>query len=79
MMYGILWWYDISKVECGKIKKPEKAVIMKKIIDGVREPPLYEKWSTENETELVELKKKKIDMGGTRQFRRGKWRHRLML
>ena len=58
IMDGILWWYGMSKVECGKMKKPEKAGIMKEIIDGVREPPPYQKWSIENEAELVELKKK---------------------
>ena len=46
------------KVECDQMKKPEKAGITKEIIDGVREPPPYEKWSTENEAELLELKKK---------------------
>ena len=55
----------MSKVECGKMKKPEKAGIMKEIIDGVREPQPYEKWSTENEAELVELKKKEINMRDT--------------
>ena len=39
----------MSKVECGKMKKPEKDGIMKEIINGVIEPPPYEKWSTENE------------------------------
>ena len=47
------------------MKKPEKSCIMKEIIDGVREPPPYEKWSIENEAELVELKKKEINMGDT--------------
>ena len=55
----------MSKVECGKMKKPEKAGITKEIIDGVREPPPYEKWSIEKEAELVHLKKKLIDMGDT--------------
>ena len=52
-------------LECGKIKKPEEAGIMKEIIDEVREPPSYEKWSTENKVELVEMKKKEINMGDT--------------
>ena len=65
MMDGIFWWYGMSKVECGNMKKPEKSGIMKQIIDGVREPPHYEKWSTDNEAELVELKKKEINMGDT--------------
>ena len=55
----------MSKVECGKMKKPEKSGITKEIIYGVREPPPYEKWSTENKAELVELKKKEINMGDT--------------
>ena len=55
----------MSKVECGKMKKPEKAGIVKEIIDGVREPPPYEKWSTENKAELVDMKKKLINMGDT--------------
>ena len=29
MMDDILWWYGVSKVECGKIKKPKKAGIVK--------------------------------------------------
>ena len=58
MLDGILWQYVMSKVECGNMKKPEKAGITKEIIDGVREPPPYEKWSTENEAQLAELNKK---------------------
>ena len=65
MMDDILWWYDITKVECGKMKNPEKASIMKEILNGVREPPPYEKWSTDNKADLVELKKKKINMRDT--------------
>ena len=53
----------MSKVECGNMKKPEKYDIMRDIIDGVRYPPPYEKLSTKNEAELVELKKKEINMG----------------
>ena len=55
----------MSKLECGKMKKPEKAGIMKEIIDGVRDPPPYDKWSIENEADLVDLKKKLINMGDT--------------
>ena len=43
----------------------EKAGITKEIIDGVREPPPHGKWSTDNEAELVDLKKKEINMGDT--------------
>ena len=65
VMDGILWWYGMSKVECGKMKKPKKSDIMKEIINGVIDPPPYEKWSTENKTGLVELKKKLINMEDT--------------
>ena len=53
----------MSKAECGKMNKPEKSGIIKEIIDGVREPPPYEKWITENKAELVDPKKKLINMG----------------
>ena len=48
----------MTKVECCKMKKPEKAGIMREMINGVREPPPYEKWIAENEAELVELENK---------------------
>ena len=80
MMDPILLWYGVvaTKSKLNKIEKTEKLSIMKEILDGVRQPPVHDKWTDEEEAELVELKKMEIDMKDTALGRQMKIEKRKM-
>ena len=47
-------WYGAAatKSKLNKIEKAEKLSIMKEILDGVRQPPVHDKWTDADEAEL---------------------------
>ena len=67
-----------TKSKLNKIEKAEKLSIMKEILDGDRQPPVHDKWTDEEEAELVELKKMEIDMKDTALGRQMKIEKRKM-
>ena len=61
----ILLWHGKSKDELNE-RKANKLLWMKEIIDEQRhQPPRYDKWTTEDEDRLADLKKMEIDIGDT--------------